>query len=613
VASCIGKNSYDFAKQMGWTEKFVDQLHREHLAVIKEGKGKVTEYTGILADGKEYTFLSHKYPLIVNGKTVGLVGVSVDITDRKNLEQHLKEAKEQAEIANKLKSQFIANMEHDIRTPCSGIAEMTKMLATEEKDQKKCARLNSVAAASKQLLDLLNNILAFDHVEFGRIPVLHKKFNIRDLINDILKLEEPVTHLKNLHLLAVFSDEIPKQLIGDEHRLRRILINLVSNAIKFTEKGYVSLTVKLLRTIDNKMCLLKISVKDTGRGISQEEQNLIYEKFSRGTPANEGIHKGMGLGLYIVKQFIEDIDGEIEVQSRPGFGSTFTCIIPFHIPLACRSIEPLESEERTKNRDVRVTTADKSLKVLLVEDDNLAQMVVGDMLKDKFRVKLDTVSTGNQALKLVASKKFDLIFMDVGLPDMDGRTVTKQIRESKNKNVSTPIVALTAHNSIETGKQAIAAGMNDFLVKPLSSDKTQKILDKLVYKKVKVSGEATQHASVKRRFSKKKIIDLSAATKILGKQETAKKVLNMLIEMLPKHQREIDCAFQEKDYNALADAAHKLIGSACYCGTSRLSKASEDLRIAAINKDTKVLKRLMNKIHNEINAVIKAYRKMFCS
>jgi two-component system aerobic respiration control sensor histidine kinase ArcB len=329
----------------------------------------------------------------------------------------------------------------------------------------------------------------FNYVESGCIPVLQKRFNIKEVICDVLDLERPVAELKKLDLVAKLSEDIPEQLIGDEHRLKRILINLISNAIKFTEKGNIKVVMNMMKSKDDKMCLLSISIKDTGVGIPQDKQNLIYEKFARGVPANKGVHIGAGLGLRIVKQFIEEIDGEIDVQSKVGYGTTFTCTIPFRLPLVSR-FAAVKAENIEDSPLETIAEADKlELNVLLVEDDKLAQMVAANVLKDEFKAEVDIASTGDRALELAANNNYDLIFMDIGLPDITGYDVTEKIRKSDYKNASTPIIALTAHSVKDKVDDAIAAGMNDFSVKPLNVEKIQKILDKWIYKKPETVAE----------------------------------------------------------------------------------------------------------------------------
>lgn len=490
VESCIGKQTYDFAKQLGWSKDFADKIHNEHVYVIQTGNSSTTEYTGVLADGKEYTYLSHKYPLKVGGKIVGLVGVSVDITERKKMEVELKKSKEKAEEASQLKSQFISDMKHDLRTPCSGIAAMTGILEKQETDKEKKESLHYVAKASARLLDILNGILSFDQTVSGTLPIIDKKFSIKKVIDDILAIEKPSVISKKLKLTVDYNDNIPEIMIGDEHRISRVLLNIISNAVKFTPKGYVKVSVALPKVIDSQHAVLQVIVEDTGIGIPEDKIKNIYERFMRVTPANKNQYDGAGLGLSVVKRFIEDINGEIDAESTLGKGSKFICTIPVKIPLI--GDKPAKGKKEIAAVKKSKPTTKQKLKILLVEDDTLAQVVASNLLKEHFFGQLDTASLGKEAEKLAYQVKYNLILMDVGLPDTNGYEVTKRIRRSgSSKNRKTTIVALTAHDSEEEKEKSVDAGMNDFLTKPLNDEKIEQILQKFLPKKRKITKKAT--------------------------------------------------------------------------------------------------------------------------
>ena len=625
----VGKTDNDF----GWDPDRVKRLAKIDKEVITTGKIKtIEELIPLPSDGSNRTMLTYKAPLRdKEQEIIGVLGISVDITDRKLAEETLEQAKKAAEIANEAKTQFIQNMEHDIRTPASGVSEMAQQIATREKNPKKQATLKCLAGSAKQLLDLLNNILAFDHIESGDIPILAKKFNLQVLLDDLISLEASAAQLKNLSLILDTTDSLPKELIGDDHRLKRILINLLSNSIKFTEKGNITLKAESINTDDNKICLLIISVKDTGIGISARDQSLIYEKFTHVAPSNKGLHKGMGLGLNIVKQFLGDLDGEIEVESTVGKGTEFTCTIPFKLPLTERftikansegfSTDPkpkcvkrkLQQQPATKNEVTpkNATVAEKpKLTILLVEDNELAQMIAATMLEEDMDIKVDVASTGKEALQHATNNQYDLIFMDIGLPDTDGYKVTREIRSGENKNSVTPIVALTAHRIDTAGDDASAAGMNDFLTKPLNIEKTQKILDKLVYQKVKSSfGE---EAKSEKKLDKKKnndTLSLALATKIIGKTDTAKNMIKMFIDIIPEHKEELSDTFEKKDYLLLADVSHKIIGITAYIGTPTLKRLLTDLKLACLDKKTTKIKTVLTKVYKEFDKIIAVYKR----
>ncbi|MCK4608239.1 MAG: response regulator [Gammaproteobacteria bacterium] len=607
----VGLDDYDLL-----TQEDADIVSQTDSYVMTLGEEKSLEEKGLNIDKEPAVYLTRKVPIFDHdNKVVGMVGISIDITDRKQVEQELRTAKTIAEQANLLKSQFIANMEHDIRTPAGGIAEMTKLLAENEKDSKRRESLLSVTRSAKQLLDLLNNILAFDHVESGSIPVLDKKLNIRDLIYEVIELEEPVAKLKELQLLVNFSDNLPDCLIGDEHRLRRILINLISNAIKFTEKGFVSLSAESLETKDDKICLLSLCVRDTGLGMSEEKQNLMYEKFSRGTPANQGLHKGMGLGLYIVKQFMEDMGGEIDVKTKVNKGTEFILTLPLRIPLSgrlCLTEEPKSVSEPEKKvvEAPNIEKENEQLRFLLVEDEPLAQMVASAMLTEDFNIAVDVAPNSEKAIELAKANHYDLIFMDIGLPGRNGIETAKIIRESKNKNTTTPIVALTAHNAKDAADPCLAAGMSDFLVKPLNSDKIEKMLDLWICVPEENAAKAKPRPLIDDEVNKldDDVINMDLAVKTVGKVETAKALIKMMVDMIPEHKEEFRLLLEQQDYKAIGDLAHKIAGSTSYCGTIRLKAVLKGVEKAAKKPKKDQITDCIDKIFAEMDAVIDAYK-----
>jgi two-component system aerobic respiration control sensor histidine kinase ArcB len=324
----IGKTDFD----LPWGREAALVCRENDIRIMEAGASEEIVESAII-NGKEQFFLSQKTCLKDSqGKVVGILGISVDITKQKETEKKLVEAKEIAEAANKLKSEFVQNMEHDIRTPFVGILGMTGILNDRETDPDKKEIIKAISACTQELLEYSCGILDFSQIEGGALPVISKKFNLIKLINSIEAIETPAAKMKKLDFTIECDDAMPKSLIGDEYRLKRILLNLLSNAIKFTEKGFVRLSIKWLKK-DGRNVALRFIVEDSGIGIEQQKLNIIYERFSRLTPSNKGLYRGQGLGLRIVKQFVEDMDGDIEIRSVLAEGSCFTCAFHFKIPI----------------------------------------------------------------------------------------------------------------------------------------------------------------------------------------------------------------------------------------------------------------------------------------
>lgn len=250
------------------------------------------------------------------------------------MEKDLKKAKEEAEQINILKSNFIRNMEHDIRTPFSGIYGLSSILIDREKNEETKSLLIDIHNSAKELLDYCNTILDFSNIESGEDPIVKKRFNLFDLVQQVISMEVPSAKLKNLDLNIEYHEDVPKVLLGDDFRIKRILINLISNSIKFTHKGYVKLLVQLAQeNQEQRKVVLAITVDDSGIGIPKSIQNRLFEGFIKASPSNKGIYKGCGLGLRIVRQFMNDLGGDIDLVSNENGGTKFTCTIPFGLPL----------------------------------------------------------------------------------------------------------------------------------------------------------------------------------------------------------------------------------------------------------------------------------------
>ncbi len=325
----VGKTNYDL-----FDSRLADQATEADNVAMRENKEYILEEIGLDIEGGLTTYLTRKVPLRdEDNKVIGLLGVSLDISDRKKAEEELKVAKEKAEIASQAKTEFMLNMQHDLRTPASGIYGLTKILAESAEDKTSKEYLTLIAVASKELLNVLNDILRFHQIESGSFSILSKKFDVHSLIEHIVKLELASAKNKKILLESHLDSNVPRMIISDEYRIHRLLLNLVSNAIKFTNEGSVKLSVQVAKQIDDRNITLQFIVKDTGIGIPKEKQNIIYEKFQKLTLSNTGRYKGLGLGLRIVKKFIEELGGNIEVESEVDKGTTFVCTLPVKLLL----------------------------------------------------------------------------------------------------------------------------------------------------------------------------------------------------------------------------------------------------------------------------------------
>lgn len=498
IEEFVGLSFEDMARIGNWKDNQADSFLKDTMEVINSGKTKanVEEPPITYADGSTVYFLTTRVPIFnKNKEVIGIVGISTDITYRKVMEQALIKEKENAEVASKAKQQFLYNMRHDIRTPFTGIIGMAELLANIETNEKKLQYIDTIRTSSKCLLNYLNEILELAQVEDSKTPPRSERINLKDAVeNCVLMFIPSFKEKEDVSFSVHYDPEVPKHLFTDEFRIKRILINLLGNAVKFTPKGKISLRVELeppiTQTSNNENVLVKLSIADTGIGISADKQSIIFEKFERVSPSYEGKYKGSGLGLFVVRSLIQDLGGEIKLTSELGKGSTFSCLIPMKItqgnneefsnkqnnscPITTTYLEQNTALENTNNNIPRL---------LLVEDEPMVQ-IVASALFQILNCQLDIAETGEQALLKFQRNTYDLILMDIGLPDMDGYTVTKKIRllvqqkQSEQKDRAVPIVAFTAHAKDDVENQCLLAGMNEVVSKPLSQAKARELLER---------------------------------------------------------------------------------------------------------------------------------------
>ncbi len=339
----IGKTDYDLPT----IKEQSDDYRADDLEVISSGEPKlgIEEYQ-TLNNGMEKILLTSKIPFFdETGRVDGVVAIYSDITQRKKMEEELHRLKNAAQEA---KAEFLRNMEHQLRTPFSGVYSLVHMLANEEPDPKKKELLEVIYTSGKELLDFLNDVISFSRNPTETTAILAKKFDLKELIERAINMERPAAVIKELDLKFDYPKKLPTIFISDPKRIQRIVLNLLSNAIKFTVRGSVNVSVKLGKQIDEKNYILSIIVTDTGIGITEDNQSLIYEKFHRVSPANQNKYQGAGLGLHIVKELIADLEGEIEVMSQLNEGSTFICTLPLKRPL----IDEIIAEDETAQKRI---------------------------------------------------------------------------------------------------------------------------------------------------------------------------------------------------------------------------------------------------------------------
>jgi PAS domain S-box-containing protein len=570
-------------------------IHEMADRIKKEGDTAryIETYRIIRPEGQIRWILDRGFPVLdENGICYGVTGIAVDITEEKNREIELKKAKEEAEKANLAKTEFLKNMRHDIRTPLTGIVGFAEILKLESKEPRIKEYSDNLVASSHALLNLMDEVLEAIRVSTGDIPMLKRKFNLKTTFQQVIDLCIAKASEKKLNLSLSIENNLPNFVIGDKIRLHRIALELVGNALNFTDAGYVTLGVSLAKK-DNRHLVIKMSVKDSGIGIPKEKQQEIYVQFKRLTPSYQGIYKGAGLGLYVVKQFIEELEGEIYVESEPLKGTIFTCLIPFQESLLDNEIgmdnedklhgeksyfDPLSNLHPSMNPESKTMCS-----VLVVEDNFIAQRVAKTIL-NSLNCFVDLAANGEEAINFYKKNQYDLVFMDIGLGEgINGYEVTNFIR-SQIKNQHTPIIALTAHAADESKQHCIEAGMNAVLTKPLTFAHASNILKSFIHAPQKSLEKLTEimHElpDAKRdlfNLSHLALFDSEDALKNCGNTKMLRELMSLMSKELPNDLKCMKKAFNAHDFNLVEKTAHKIKSGAIYLGTSRMKYACQYL------------------------------------
>ncbi|MES2139623.1 MAG: response regulator [Bacteroidota bacterium] len=505
----------------------------------------------------------------VKSRTISL---EETLSQLKKSQIELIEAKNKAEIAantaelgSKSKTDFLSCMSHEIRTPLNAIIGFTNVVSDTNLTKKQKEYINAIKTSGNLLMVLINDILDLAKVEAGKMTFEYAPFNIIDSTTEILQLFETKTKEASLQLTFKADPNVPKFLVGDSVRLNQIILNLVGNAIKFTKKGEINVGIQLLNE-DEENASLEFSVTDTGIGIPKNNLSSIFDKFQQATTETSNIYGGTGLGLTISKQLIELQGGTISVRSIVNKGSTFSFILNY---------KKIKSKFETETKefipmDLFGSPVLKNVKILVAEDESLNQLLITTLL-NKFGFKIDIACNGKIVLEKLQKKRYDIILMDLQMPEMNGFETTYHIRNNINSTI--PIIALTANVTTTDVEKCKAAGMSDYISKPINTkllyNTIIKNLTKTQAPKKRITNETLAICN-EPQLTKKKCINLDNLNELTnGNINVKSKIAKVYLEEIPKLLFTMKQSIENTDWDALRIAAHSLIPSFALMGINK--------------------------------------------
>ncbi|MFV5697939.1 response regulator [Flavobacterium sp. ZT3R17] len=553
IKSCL-INSEDialFEENLNSVKNSNSEVQFSHSLLCKNGTIKyINEFIKCLND-------EHNEPFKI-------LGTIQDISDQKRIEKELIKAKDIAEQSVRVKEQFLTNMSHEIRTPMNGIIGFARILESTNLDDDQKQSVEAIQRASKNLMTIINDILDFSKIDANKMTFEDVNFSLSKTINAVIELLSPISNEKKIKLLCEIDPQINDFLIGDPTKLSQILINLVGNALKFTEKGYVELIVSQEEESESES-FLRFTVVDTGIGIPKDKIDSIFDSFNQASNETTRKFGGTGLGLTITRKLIELQGGTISVTSEVAKGSEFSFVLQYK-KVQKEIVEPINVKKEPLSFDFL-----KGIKILLVEDNELNQLLAIKVFK-KWEKEIDIANNGKIAIDKIEQNDYDIILMDIQMPEMDGIELTKYIRTNMGSKSDIPIIALTAHATLGEEKRSLDNGMNDYLSKPFDFN----ILLEKLHKNLMNNDNIKSFDLAESKLPAEKLVDFTYLNEFAdGDADFIQKMVSLFLHNAPEALEAIRLSNGIDDIKILKAEVHKLKSSISLLGIKKASKCIE--------------------------------------
>ncbi len=548
----------------------------------------------IVAEGFSYivTLVLWVFGLLLLLLAIGLMFL-FGAEEKAKESEELRHAKMMADTANKAKSDFLANMSHEIRTPINAVMGMNEMIIRECEDDTIRGYAVNIQNASNTLLSLINDILDLSKIEAGKMEIVNDYYQLSTLLNDVVNMMQIKASKKDIAFDVQVDKEIYNELCGDEVRIRQVMVNILSNAVKYTKEGSVNLKVSK-EMQDKENVWLKIAVRDTGVGIKQEDMEKLFGKFERLNLKENRNVEGTGLGLAITNKIVALMNGRMEVESEYGVGSTFTVYLPQQIA-GDEFIGDFEEKYHKYIQSLhqyKESFTAPDAHILVVDDNEMNLFVVQNLLK-KTMIKITCCSSGDKCLKLVKQNSYDVIFLDHMMPGMDGIETLRELKAMENGRYSNiPVIALTANAIVGAYENYIAEGFDDYLSKPIYGEKLEEMLRNYIPKDKLISAEQEkcepEVVIVKEQYE---YIDVSTGMQYSAENEMMfREFLKMFCDMKTERKQAIEEAYNKEDWDNYRILVHSLKSTSLSVGCCKLSEGARLLEMAAKENNISYIK-----------------------